>query len=60
MDYNKSGAASASKKAPKRHQEHNQKVGKANPFGSGEAPAKEDKATLLARMKALAAAKKDG
>ena len=58
MDYNKSGAASASKKAPKRHQEHNQKGGKANPFGSGEAPAKEDKATLLARMKAIAAAKK--
>ena len=58
MDYNKSGAASASKKAPKRHQEHNQKGGKANPFGSGEAPAQEDKATLLARMKALAAAKK--
>ncbi|MBL8561034.1 MAG: hypothetical protein JNN06_02025 [Gemmobacter sp.] len=60
MDYNKSGQASTGKKAPKRHQEHNQRGGKANPFGSGEAPAKEDKAALLARMKALAAAKKQG
>ena len=55
IDYNKSGAASASKKAPKRHQEHNQKGGKANPFGS-----KDEKATLLARMKAAAEAKKQG
>lgn len=53
MDYSKSGSASGAKKAPTRHLEHNQKGTKKNPFGS-----KDDKAKLLARMKAAAEAKK--
>lgn len=55
MDYSKSGVNGGGKKAPTKHREQNQKGGKANPFGS-----KDDKATLLARMKALAEAKKQG
>ncbi|WP_203232289.1 hypothetical protein [Gemmobacter caeruleus] len=53
MDYSKSGSSAGGKKAPTRHQEHNQKGGKKNPFGS-----KDDKAALLARMKAASEAKK--
>ncbi|MFC6499143.1 hypothetical protein ACFP8Z_16500 [Gemmobacter lanyuensis] len=53
MDYSKSGSVAGAKKAPKRHQELNQKGGAKNPFGS-----KDDKAALLARMKAAAEAKK--
>lgn len=55
MDYSKSGGTGGGKKAPTKHLEHNQKGGKANPFGS-----KEDKVSLLARMKAAAEAKKQG
>lgn len=53
MDYSKSGAATAPKKAPK-HSEHNAPGGRKNPFGKGQ-----DKAALLARMKAAAEARKD-
>ncbi len=49
MDYSKSGGAMPGKKAP-RHKEHNAKGTDKNPFGG-----KEDKAALLARMKAAAA-----
>lgn len=52
MDYSKSGGAMPGKKAP-RHKEHNAKGSDKNPFGG-----KEDKAALLARMKAAAEAKK--
>lgn len=52
MDYSKSGSVSAPKKAPK-HAEHNQPGGRKNPFGK-----KDDKAELLARMKAAADARK--
>ena len=51
MDYSKSGGAIPAKKAP-RHKEHNEPGSDKKPFG-----AKEDKAALLARMKAAAAAK---
>lgn len=54
MDYGKSGSAKPAKKAPK-HVEHNQKGSAKNPFGG-----KDDKATLLARLKAAAEAKKQG
>lgn len=52
MDYSKSGGAKGPKNKP-RHAEHNQMGGPKNPFG-----AKADKADLLERMKAAAAAKK--
>ncbi|WP_192931088.1 hypothetical protein [Gemmobacter serpentinus] len=55
MDYSKSGGTGGAKKAPTKHREHNQKGNKANPFGS-----KDDKATLLARLKAASEAKKQG
>jgi len=54
MDYGKSGSAKPSKQAPK-HAEHNQKGSKQNPFGG-----KDDKAALIARLKAAAEAKKQG
>ena len=52
MDYSKSGSVSMHKKAP-RHSEHNAHGSAKKPFG-----AQEDKAALLARMKAAAEAKK--
>ncbi len=52
MDYKKSGNPKPNKNTPP-HQEHNQKGGKANPYGA--TPAKQD---LLERMKAAAEAKK--
>lgn len=52
MDYGKSGAAIKAKNAP-RHAEHNAKGSDKNPFGG-----RESKAELLARMKAIAEAKK--
>ncbi len=54
MDYSKSGAANMLKKGPK-HKEHNEPGGKKNPFGK-----REDKAELLAKMKAAAEARKNG
>lgn len=51
MDYGKSGNPKNVKAAPK-HREHNQKGGKANPYGA--TPAKDE---LLARMKAAAEAR---
>ena len=59
MDYSKSGSASLLKKGPK-HQEHNQPGGKKNPFGKREEAQREDKAALLAKMKAAAEARKNG
>ena len=53
MDYSKSGSVAGAKKAPTRYNEKNQKGGEKNPFGS-----KDDKATLIARMKLAAEAKK--
>lgn len=52
MDYNASGAVKKGKNAP-RYSEHNAKGSARNPFG-----AQEDKAALVARMKAAADAKK--
>ena len=52
MDYSKSGMAQKGKNAP-RHQEHNAKGSARNPFGD-----QPQKAALLARMKAAAAAMK--
>jgi hypothetical protein len=52
MDYGKSGNPHNIKKAP-RHEEHNAKGSDKNPFG-----AREQKAELLARMKAAAEARK--
>ncbi|MCB2109706.1 MAG: hypothetical protein H6895_11745 [Defluviimonas sp.] len=49
MDYGKSGAATARKKAP-RHIEHNAKGSGKNPFGEKSKP----KAELLKRLKAAA------
>ena len=54
MDYSKSGNPKAGKNTP-RHKEHNAKGSDKNPFGQSEA-----KRELLARMKALAEAKKAG
>lgn len=54
MDYSKSGNAKSKKGTPK-HDEHNAKGSNENPFGNGA----NDKAALLARMKAAAAAKKE-
>jgi hypothetical protein len=54
MDYSKSGSANLLKKGPK-HSEHNQPGSKKNPFGK-----REDKAALLAKMKAAAEARKNG
>ncbi len=53
MDYKASGAPKKGKNTPK-HQEHNQHGTDKKPFGQ-----REDKAALLARMKAQVAAKKD-
>lgn len=53
MDYSKSGAPKLGKNAP-RHAEHNAKGTAKNPYGS-----KQDKAALLARMKAAAKDQKD-
>jgi hypothetical protein len=52
MDYGKSGMAQKAKNTP-RHKEHNAKGSARNPFGD-----QTQKAELLARMKAAAAAKK--
>jgi hypothetical protein len=52
MDYAKSGSQKPSKKAPP-HREHNAKGTDKNPYG-----ARENKAELLARMKAAAEARK--
>lgn len=52
MDYAKSGAVNMLKKGPK-HKEHNEPGGKKNPYGK-----REDKAELLAKMKAAAEARK--
>jgi hypothetical protein len=52
MDYGKSGNPRGIKKAP-RHDEHNAKGSDKNPFGS-----REQKAELLARLKAAAEARK--
>jgi hypothetical protein len=54
MDYKKSGAGKAGKKAPP-HVEHNAKGTSGNPFGTREA-----KPDLLARMKAAARTKPKG
>lgn len=57
MDYGKTGAARKGTNAP-RHAEHNAKGSRKNPYDKTE-----DKAALLARMKAAAAdkaAKKEG
>ncbi|OIQ70957.1 hypothetical protein GALL_474300 [mine drainage metagenome] len=51
MDYGKSGASKTGKGTP-RHKEHNAKGTDKNPFGAAQ-----DKAALLARMKAAAEAK---
>jgi hypothetical protein len=51
MDYKKSGAGKPGKNAP-RHVEHNAKGTSGNPFG-----ARDEKADLVARMKAAAKAK---
>lgn len=51
MDYNAAGAPKKGKNAPK-HKEHNQHGSPKKPFG-----AREDKAALLARMKAAQKAK---
>jgi len=53
MDYSKSGGSKLGKNAP-RHAEHNAKGSDKNPFGK-----RDDKAALLARMKAAAEARKD-
>lgn len=53
MDYSKSGSANTTKHAPK-HSEHNAPGSRKNPFGKGQ-----DKAELLARMKAAAEARKE-
>jgi hypothetical protein len=54
MNYGKSGGAKPAKNSP-RHKEHNAKGSDKNPFGHSES-----KLELLARMKALAEAKKAG
>ena len=53
MDYSKSGGQRSGKNTP-RHAEHNAKGSRKNPFGE----AADDKARLLARMKAAAEARK--
>ena len=52
MDYGKSGDSKAGKNTP-RHAEHNAKGSDKNPFGQ-----RPPKADLLARLKAVVAAKK--
>jgi len=52
MSYKASGAAKLGKNTP-RHQEHNEPGSDKNPFGK-----RDNKAALLARMKAAANAKK--
>ena len=52
MNYKASGGPKIGKNAP-RHQEHNEPGSDKNPFGK-----RDDKAALLARMKAAAEAKK--
>lgn len=54
MDYSKSGGPKAGGKS-RSHAEHNAKGSRKNPFGDGA----DDKAALLARMKAAAEARKD-
>ena len=53
MDYSKSRGQRTGKNTP-RHAEHNAKGSRKNPFGE----AADDKARLLARMKAAAEARK--
>lgn len=59
MDYGKSGNPKSVRGAP-RHSEHNAKGSRQNPFGGsdGKPGRGQDKAALLAQMKARAAARR--